>query len=311
MFKKKKRVVVTGGGERYRVEEEVMKGGYSVVFAATRVSDGARVAVKEIGGVSGDDEGEGYGDGPSSPVEIELQALRSLGGVEGVVDVLDSDAEAGVLVFPFFPTGMAEYVEGHASGETASLPPVLRTRLTPRMLVEIFAGVARGLEAMEEAGYAHRDVKPSNIMFEIEGGAISPVLIDLGSVRPALITIGDRGEALAEQDIAAAHTTGQFRAPELFDVETGAEITAKTDVWGLGASLWSAAFLELAFEAGSYTAAVANLSPPPIVSGESVADTGDVSYRDVYDLCTWMCQVDVAARPRASEVVQRMESLLV
>ena len=261
----------------------------------------------------GEDAVYGEDASQSSPVETEVVALRRLGDVDGVVDLLDSDLESGLLVFPFFPTGMAEYVEAHASGErTGSLPPRLQTRLAPRALVEIFVGVARALEAMEEAGYAHRDVKPSNIMFAApEGGPLSPVLIDLGSVRPALITIATRSEALAEQDTAAAHTTGQFRAPELFDVETGTEITAKTDVWGLGASLWSAAFLELAFEAGSYTAAVANLSPPPIVSAENVTQPGDVSYRDLYDLCTWMCQVDVAARPRASDVVHRMEGLLV
>ncbi|OAA67915.1 Protein kinase-like domain protein [Niveomyces insectorum RCEF 264] len=85
--------------------------------------------------------------------------------------------------------------------------------------------------------YAHRDIKPGNIMIDDDGTA--PVLMDLGSLAASPLPITSRSLALATQDTAAEHSTMPYRAPELFDVKTGTVIDTKVDIWSLGATLYA------------------------------------------------------------------------
>jgi serine/threonine kinase 16 len=45
--------------------------------------------------------------------------------------------------------------------------------------------------------------------------------------------------ALQIQDTAAEHSTMPYRAPELFDVNTGVVIDTKTDIWSMGCTLYA------------------------------------------------------------------------
>ncbi|EGR50469.1 uncharacterized protein TRIREDRAFT_58476 [Trichoderma reesei QM6a] len=85
--------------------------------------------------------------------------------------------------------------------------------------------------------YAHRDIKPGNIMID-DSGSI-PILMDLGSVAPSPIPVTSQSLALQIQDQAAEHSTMPYRAPELFDVRTGSVIDTKTDIWSLGCTLYA------------------------------------------------------------------------
>ncbi|CAM9457431.1 unnamed protein product, partial [Hapterophycus canaliculatus] len=67
----------------------------------------------------------------------------------------------------------------------------------------------------------------------------TPVLMDFGSVAPAERRIRGRTDALAAQDEAAVHSTLPFRAPELFDVASDANLDQRTDVWSLGCLLYA------------------------------------------------------------------------
>lgn len=102
-----------------------------------------------------------------------------------------------------------------------------------------------GLEMEESVPFAHRDIKPGNIMLSPEG---LPVLIDLGSCTKARLSIKTRQQALTLMDFAAEHCTLPYRAPELLDVSTDAEITEKTDIWSLGCLLYSSCFGVSPFE---------------------------------------------------------------
>ncbi|KAK4165677.1 kinase-like protein [Cladorrhinum sp. PSN259] len=89
----------------------------------------------------------------------------------------------------------------------------------------------------KERSYAHRDIKPGNIMISDSGD--EPILMDLGSVAVSPIPITSRSLAIATQDIAAEHSTMPYRAPELFDVKTGTVIDTKVDIWSLGCTLYA------------------------------------------------------------------------
>ncbi|KAI1082877.1 serine/threonine protein kinase/TGF-beta stimulated factor [Whalleya microplaca] len=89
----------------------------------------------------------------------------------------------------------------------------------------------------ERRSYAHRDIKPGNIMIDDSGA--QPIIMDLGSVSESPIPITSRSLAIAQQDIAAEHSTMPYRAPELFDVKTGTVIDTKVDIWSLGCTLYA------------------------------------------------------------------------
>ncbi|KAI6093811.1 kinase-like protein [Hypoxylon rubiginosum] len=89
----------------------------------------------------------------------------------------------------------------------------------------------------ERRSYAHRDIKPGNIMIDDSGS--QPIIMDLGSISESPIPITSRSLAIATQDIAAEHSTMPYRAPELFDVKTGTVIDTKVDIWSLGCTLYA------------------------------------------------------------------------
>ncbi|CRG92123.1 serine/threonine kinase 16 [Talaromyces islandicus] len=97
--------------------------------------------------------------------------------------------------------------------------------------------------------YAHRDIKPGNIMIDDDGR--TPILMDLGSLAPSPIAITSRSLAIAVQDTAAEHSTMPYRAPELFDVKTGSIIDTKVDIWSLGCTLYACLVGKSPFEARS------------------------------------------------------------
>ncbi|PLN82855.1 MFS general substrate transporter [Aspergillus taichungensis] len=97
--------------------------------------------------------------------------------------------------------------------------------------------------------YSHRDIKPGNVMIDDDGR--SPILMDLGSLAPSPIAITSRSLAIAVQDTAAEHSTMPYRAPELFDVQTGSVIDTKVDIWSLGCTLYACLVGKSPFEARS------------------------------------------------------------
>lgn len=106
-----------------------------------------------------------------------------------------------------------------------------------------------GVEPGAIRSYAHRDIKPGNIMISDDG--LTPIIMDLGSLQPSPTPITSRSQALAVQDQAAEHSTMPYRAPELFDVKTGSTIDTKVDIWSLGCTLYACLVGKSPFEARS------------------------------------------------------------
>ena len=106
-----------------------------------------------------------------------------------------------------------------------------------------------GLPTGATRAYAHRDIKPGNIMIDDDG--VTPILMDLGSLAPSPTPITSRSLALAVQDTAAEHSTMPYRAPELFDVKTGSVVDTKVDIWSLGCTVYACLVGKSPFEARS------------------------------------------------------------
>jgi len=79
--------------------------------------------------------------------------------------------------------GTGYIVMEYAEGETLSELLQRKGTLTEAKLKAILFPILDGLEAVHEADFLHRDIKPGNIVIREDG---SPVLIDFGSARQAV-----------------------------------------------------------------------------------------------------------------------------
>ncbi|KAL2862096.1 kinase-like domain-containing protein [Aspergillus pseudodeflectus] len=189
--------------------------------------------------------------------------------------------------------------------------------------------VTQSQEGVQDGGlrpYAHRDIKPGNIMIDDDGQ--TPILMDLGSLAPSPIAITSRSLALAVQDTAAEHSTMPYRAPELFDVKTGSIIDTKVDIWSLGCTLYACLVGKSPFEArseetgGSLSMCVlgGDWRFPDEKSGatKGKGKAGEAPTQDsatsisapVKDVVRRCLQVEPADRPDIDELIQLLKDVI-
>ena len=108
-----------------------------------------------------------------------------------------------------------------------------------RELLLVLLGVAKGLDAMHEKGFAHRDVKPHNVLLSGNG---TPVLMDLGSAELGFRDVATRQEAAKVEDDAGVKCSAPYRSPELTEVRYPCSLTPVVDVWSLGCCAYAMAF---------------------------------------------------------------------
>lgn len=176
--------------------------------------------------------------------------------------------------------------------------------------------------------YAHRDIKPGNIMISDSG--TQPILMDLGSLVPSPTPVTSRAMALQVQDQAAEHSTMPYRAPELFDVQLGASIDTKVDIWSLGCTLYACLVGKSPFEArseetgGSLSLCVLggdwrfpDEGPAEAKRGKQrVSDGGEAKKRDdgisepVREIVRRCLRVEPAERPDVDELIKMVEDCI-
>lgn len=162
-------------------------------------------------------------------------------------------------------------------------------------------GAGAGTELAELCPYAHRDIKPANVMLLAEG---LPVLADLGSCGKARVSIRSRQQALTLTDFALEHCTLPYRAPELMDVATNAEITEKSDIWSLGCLLYCCCFGLSPFEKLEIDQG-ANLNVA-ISQGKYSIPSDTLGYsKELLDLIGLCLVLDPAQRPTIDELLDR------
>lgn len=187
----------------WQLEAEIGRGADATVWRARPAGGGAPVALKVIPQIRLRDP------------EAHLREAWAAGstGSRGVVAVHDVGRHGDV----------AWIAMELASGDAAALAGRCGGRLKPSTAARIARDVARGLQALADHGYVHRDVKPSNILLRADGSAM------IGDLAP----IRGGGTSTRSADMVG---TPAYLSPEQV---RGAMPDARSDVHGLGATLFA------------------------------------------------------------------------
>ncbi|KAF8573020.1 other/NAK protein kinase [Ramaria rubella] len=157
--------------------------------------------------------------------------------------------------------------------------------------------------------YAHRDIKPGNVMLSDDGQ--TPILMDFGSTIKARVKVETRSQALAQQDLAAEQSTMPYRAPELFDVKTGSTLDEKVDIWSLGCTLYALAYSHSPFETAQTTEQGGSIAMS-VLNGayKHPANAGSIYSEGLRTLIDSMLKVDPNERPDIHQVLEKTDTVL-
>ena len=161
--------------------------------------------------------------------------------------------------------------------------------LSGAMLSRVGGDVAAGLSHAHERGIVHRDVKPRNVLIDDRG---SPKLADFGIARAL--------DATTSHHRAESYFgTAAYSSPEQL---CGERVTAKSDVYSLGATLYHAAVGRQPFSGNSIEVANQHISSTPARPAQGGARIGE----DVEALILECLAKEPSRRPDAAHVRDRL-----
>ncbi|WP_424212361.1 serine/threonine-protein kinase [Streptomyces sp. BI20] len=210
----------SGGGrllaDRYRLEEELGRGGMGVVWRAQDTLLSRPVAVKELHVPEGSADRTDRTDRESRRSRLMREA-RAAAQINhpNVITVHD------VLLHADRPWIVMELIDGESLEEAVDEGVLL-----PREAARIGAGLAAGLAAAHAAGVLHRDVKPANVFLTRDGRAV----------------LGDFGIAVLDGSSGTTRTGEVVGSPDYLAPErvSGNRPGPASDLWSLGATLYAA-----------------------------------------------------------------------
>jgi Tol biopolymer transport system component/tRNA A-37 threonylcarbamoyl transferase component Bud32 len=229
----------TALSDRYRLDHEVGAGGMATVYLAYDLRHDRKVALKvlrpELSAVIGAER---------FLAEIKLTANLQH---PHILPLFDS-GEAGSFLF---------YVMPFVAGETLRARLQREKQLPVAEALRIAGEIASALDYAHRHGVVHRDIKPENILIQ-DGSAM---VADFGIALAASKASGDR---MTETGMSLG--TPHYMSPE--QAMGDRELTARSDVYALGAVLYEMLTGEPPFTGNTAQAIVARVvteSPRPLV----------------------------------------------
>lgn len=212
---------------RYRLDSVIGRGGMGIVWHAQDQLLNRDVAVKELGWAAHLEDEEAEAARRGALREARTAARLSHPNVVSIFDIITEDDRPWIVM---------EYLP------YPSLRDIVREdgALTPAVTAHVGLGILAALDAAHSQGILHRDVKPGNVLVGPDGSA---VLTDFGIARAA--------------DSQVTTTAGTILgSPSYISPERArAEKTGPPgDMWGLGATLYTAVEGHPPFERGSAVA---------------------------------------------------------
>ncbi len=201
-----------------RLSYRLGAGGIGLVYAADQLSVGRRVAIKMLGAKAGANQVL------VTRFQRESQLAAQINH-PNVVHVYDCGFDRGVHF------QVMELVDG---GTLAGLIEEQR-RLPWREACDLTLQLSQALELMHGMDIIHRDIKPANILIGHDGhGRRIAKLADLGLAKQIDGASGGIGLTLEGKPLGSP----SFMPPE--QVEDAKHATRRSDIYGLGASLYMA-----------------------------------------------------------------------
>jgi eukaryotic-like serine/threonine-protein kinase len=194
-------------GGRYHVGSQIARGGMATVYVGTDTRLDRVVAIKIAHPELADD---------AEFVRRFIGEARSAARLNSpnVVGIYDQGSQ-GRLHFIAM-----EYVPGQTLRQVLNE----RGRLPVREALDVMSGVLSGLAAAHQAGLAHRDVKPENVLLTQNGGV---KVADFGLARSVAGAVQTKGGMIIG--------TAAYLAPEQV---AGGQSDARTDVYAAGIMLY-------------------------------------------------------------------------
>ncbi len=187
--------------QRYEPVRRLGKGGGGEVWAVRDRATGRSYALKLLAG-----------DASEREMAALVREAVALSGLEGL-------GVPRVIRFGRLPgTGRPYLVRELVEGE--SLEAVLARGAEPRAALQVLARAADQLTILHRAGLLHGDVKPANLIVDVDGNVS---FVDLGLAAP-----------WREAGSLVEGLTPRYAAPELFE---GRPITVRAEVFALGVVL--------------------------------------------------------------------------
>eukprot|EP01119_Soliformovum_irregulare_P025772 TRINITY_DN9630_c0_g2_i1.p1 TRINITY_DN9630_c0_g2~~TRINITY_DN9630_c0_g2_i1.p1 ORF type:complete len:666 (-),score=145.96 TRINITY_DN9630_c0_g2_i1:10-2007(-) len=194
----------------YELLREVRRGGEGVVYEGRRSTDGIRVAIKKL---------HKEVDGRNAFNEIAIMRTLDHSHIAKILDCyLEENTLRPVMVMPWYDCSLLDFVRRDVAR-------------TPTEMIDWIKQTAEGLVYLHSRGIAHRDLKGSNILVELNQNKIASLhLTDFGF---SLSTDPDASEVEA---VSLLGTAG-YIPPEM-DIRKGAYSPFPIDIFALGRTIY-------------------------------------------------------------------------
>ncbi|HVS08563.1 MAG TPA: SUMF1/EgtB/PvdO family nonheme iron enzyme, partial [Planctomycetota bacterium] len=230
----------------YTLLEELGRGAQGVVYLAEDERLHRKVALKMLTGAAAHSAAvrERFQREAETASKLDhpgICGVHEVGEVRGIPYIAMQHVRGTTLA-----CALRQAREGRvaAPGDSGEATATLIGKDAMHDVLRLVERAARALHAAHEAGLVHRDVKPANIMITPEG---EPVLLDFGLARDVL----DQGEALTETGQVMG--TPAYMAPEQLRGQRE-KIDRRTDVYGLGVTLYECLTLQRPYDSPSFEA---------------------------------------------------------